>query len=325
MAASSDFPTDISSDPDEAAAQWLLRLREAAGTGRAPDMQRAFARWLEASARHRQAYERRLDEWNALEPLSDAYRRAVPVPACAMPARRRWLAGGLALAGAACAGAIAWRMLGEPAAGLQRTAVAAPGHSETLDLPDGTRIVLDSGARLSVRYQSGRRSVALQQGAAFFEVAHDPDRPFVVDAGLGEIRVLGTSFEIERADRSLTVSVLQGKVDVRDRAGDRARLGAGQGVRVWPAALGKVYPVEADRIASWRSGRLVFENTPLEDLADALARRGLARIRVAPEAAGLPVTLVMRTDDVDNALAALGDVLPVRLERRAGEMLVTRK
>jgi len=324
MVASRDISADISSDPDEAALQWLLRLREGARGPDAPRLQAAFSRWLQASAGHRQAYERRVDEWNALEPLAGAYRRFRP-PSVA-PARRRWMAGGLAAAGAACAGAIAWRLLvSDDGDAFQRSAHAAPGHPETLELPDGSRIALDSGARLDVAYRPGKRSVALHAGAAFFQVARDPDRPFVIDAGLGDIRVLGTSFEVDRGETAVTVSVLEGSVDVRDRAGGRTTLVAGQGVEVSRVALGPVRAVAPDRVASWRSGRLVFENVPLEEVAASLTRRGLARVRVAPEAAGLPVTFAMRTDDVDNALQALGDVLPVRLERRAGGILIVRR
>ncbi|SAI33334.1 inner membrane sensor protein [Bordetella ansorpii] len=323
MAASRDDFSEVSGNPDEAALQWLMRLREAGDGPSSAGLRRAFSLWLQADPAHRQAYEKRAAEWQALEPLAHRYRlAAAPAPS----ARRRWLAGSLVAAGAACAGVAAWQLLPRDGAiEFERTAETAPGRSETLELPDGSRIVLDASARVDVRYQARSRVVALQGGAAFFDVARDASRPFEVEAGWGRITVLGTAFEVERALDFTKVSVLRGSVGVRHEAGGSVVLTGGQGVSLQSRHMGAVRSVPADHVASWRSGRLIFEAMPLQQVADALVRRGLAQVRVAPNAAQLPVTFVVRTDDVDSALQALPDVLPVRVQRHGAEIRVARR
>lgn len=323
MAASRDDFGEVSGDPDEAALQWLMRLREVGDSAASAGVRHAFSLWLQANPAHQRAYEARMAEWGALEPLADRYRVA-DIPAA--PARRRWLTGGLVAAGVASGGIGIWRLL--PQADrieLERTAEAAPGRSETLELPDGSRIVLDAGARVDVRYLAQRRKVVLYAGAAFFDVARDSSRPFEIDAGLARVHVLGTAFEVERTPAVTTVSVLRGSVAVRRDTGESAVLAAGQGVNLQSHLMSAVHTVPADHVAAWRDGRLIFEAVPLQQLANALVRRGLAQIVVAPNAAHLSVTLVVRTDDVDSALQALPDVLPVRVQRFGAELRVTRR
>jgi transmembrane sensor len=96
----------------------------------------------------------------------------------------------------------------------------ARGEIRQLNLADGTRVTLDTLSRVSVRYGSDTRLVSLEAGEALFEVAKDPGRPFIVQAGNVHVRAVGTAFVVDRrSDASVDVIVTHGVVDVWREAG----------------------------------------------------------------------------------------------------------
>lgn len=110
------------------------------------------------------------------------------------------------------------------AAGARGTAHRARPHRHHPDrrnrvvaLADGSRLAVGAGSNVDVRLGKDRREVVLDRGQAFFEVAHDPARPFYVIAGRAEIRVTGTRFDVRRVGDNVQVSVLDGRVEVRRR------------------------------------------------------------------------------------------------------------
>lgn len=96
------------------------------------------------------------------------------------------------------------------------------GHYLSLNLDDGTKVWLNAGARLEypAAFLRGERRVKVT-GEAMFDVAHDADRPFVVETFACDVRVLGTKFAVEAdASRGLfSASLLRGSVRVEDRTG----------------------------------------------------------------------------------------------------------
>ncbi|WP_289240927.1 FecR domain-containing protein [Delftia sp.] len=139
-----------------------------------------------------------------------------------------------------------------------------PGEVREAELPDGTRVTLNFSSRLQVRYYPRRRETVLDQGEAFFQVAADRSRPFTVDSGASQVRVVGTAFNVRAGPPALVVKVLEGKVELRpDRhAADDRRLllGAGAGMSV-DARDGTQHPLAAgaDTVGDWRSGQMVFQ------------------------------------------------------------------
>ncbi|MBN7823177.1 FecR family protein, partial [Bowmanella yangjiangensis] len=188
-----------------------------------------------------------------------------PIPAERPAPRRRWRS----LAAAACLVLLAllpaWLDVSPDGA---LTLVSGPQTPREVTLEDGSRIHLNCNTRLEVRLLAERREVELVQGQAFFEVARDVQRPFRVQAGEGSVQVLGTRFDVRRGRELLAVSVESGRVALQPRAdaplvellaGDRAVYDGSRGTLLRSR-------VADGEVASWRSGRLVFQQWPLAQL-----------------------------------------------------------
>src|SRR5262249_27512759 len=103
-------------------------------------------------------------------------------------------------------------------------------------LPDGSRVTLGAHSEIEQRFSANERRVVLTGGEAFFEVTHNPPRPFFVEAGQANVRVTGTKFNVSQRQSGVAVAVLEGEVHVAsDRAvtgSDMRILHAGQSVEV---------------------------------------------------------------------------------------------
>jgi transmembrane sensor len=201
------------------------------------------------------------------------------------------------------------------------TAVAyetSKGERRTVELADGSSIVLNGGTRLTVRLDGDSRDVALTQGQALFDVAHDASRPFTVAAGDRTVRVLGTRFDVRRLDGQVAVSVARGAVEVRPTAGSEGkayRLRPGQNfARAEGAAEAQVGAVETAEVGAWTSGRLVYRSAPLQFATP---------IRLAdPSLAEAPISGVLVLDDQRSVIRRLALLVPVSaLPSEAGIVL----
>jgi transmembrane sensor len=192
---------------DAAAAEWAIRIdRHLTESERA-----ALEEWLSADSRRTGALARAQAGWIYLD-RSQVYRTAGELRE--VPTARRWRmaipwASAAAVLVAVATALWAWQ-------GYSRTHVAtARGEIRQLNLADGTRVTLDTLSRVSVRYGSATRLVSLEAGEALFEVAKDPARPFIVQAGNVRVRAVGTAFVVDRrSDASVDVIVTHGTVDV---------------------------------------------------------------------------------------------------------------
>lgn len=211
------------------------------------------------------------------------------------------------------------------AAATYRTQV---GQMDSLRLPDGTRVVLAPGSELRVPagYGATSRTVALT-GEALFDVIHHVERPFTVRAGAAVILDLGTTFSVRsRETDEVRVVVTVGSVLLRAeaaadsgvilRAGDRGVL-AGDGTTLAQRAV-----VSEDDVA-WTTGRLVFRDAPIDDVAAELRRWYGIELRVAdPALAQRHVTATFAGEDVQQVLAVLELVLGARIERRGDTAVI---
>ena len=168
----------------------------------------------------------------------------------------------------------------------------------------------------------------LLAGSAFFAVARDTERPFVVQAADVQVTVLGTRFEVALEEDAVLVAVDAGRVQVRDGSGARHELGAGQMLRLAPGQTAAVQTVAA--VAAWREGWLDFQNTPLAEVARRLERYSLQPLRVEPDAAALPVLGRVRIAAAQGWLRMLPRTLPVSVQEEeqgpgTGRTLVIRR
>ncbi|MEJ1963522.1 MAG: FecR domain-containing protein [Gammaproteobacteria bacterium] len=88
------------------------------------------------------------------------------------------------------------------------------GGLASVPMEDGSRITLNTDSQIRVDLTVKERRVELQQGEAFFEVAHDASRPFIVRAGNKRVIAVGTRFSVRREANDVRVVVTEGKVRV---------------------------------------------------------------------------------------------------------------
>ena len=161
---------------------------------------------------------------------------------------------------------------------------------------------------------------------AFFRVAKDPARPFIVKVGATTVAAVGTAFNIRRAGERVVVGVSEGTVKVDARAATAqaqpertvirtARLGVGQQLS-FDAADGSasIQIVDVIGIAAWREGLLQYRDEPLRSVIADLTRYSARDIVIAnPQIADLRITGTVFANDVDNWLQSLETALPVRV------------
>ncbi|MBL8555385.1 MAG: FecR domain-containing protein [Phenylobacterium sp.] len=279
----------------------------------------AFESWLGEHPSHPRAYEAVEQVWGDLD--------AAPASAATNVARLRsrtgrravlWAGGGAVAASLAAAAIAVWPGL-EGGTGRTRVIDTAPGERQVVALADGTRITVNGGSHLSATLGRRERRVVMADAEAVFDVAKDPGRPFLIDAGEREIRVVGTEFNVLRQGDDVTVAVRRGVVEVRPTHEVRpvARLTKGQALtHRHGVAADTTARVDPDAALAWTTGRLVFQGQRLDEVARVLSRYPGRRIEVAADAAALPVTATLSIGTQEAMLDSLAAFLPVRVERQ---------
>lgn len=311
---------------DEAVA-WLVRQDAEPLT---PEARAEFERWLEADPLHRLAYERVRRVWAEMGQLpvaavtDDRKSRSRPVPGSsghsgriAVPARGR--SRRHVLAGSALAACVALFVMILAGSGLsvrwQSDYYTEVGEMRTVKLPDGSLAYLNTGSALRLDFEGGQRNVHLLAGEAEFQVAHDPDRAFVVRTRHGTAEALGTDFVVRRMEANTRVSVLENRVRVTSPEGREASsrqviLEPAQRVQLGPEGLGTVEPVSLKAANAWRRGKVIFENRPLEEVIIEVNRYHSGWIRIlGDDLKRLSVNGVFRIDDSEDVVTALEESL----------------
>ncbi|HKR88956.1 MAG TPA: FecR domain-containing protein, partial [Phenylobacterium sp.] len=193
---------------------------------------------------------------------------------------------------------------------------APPGQTRQLRLADGTQVHLNAGSHIAVHVDRASRRVQMADAEAVFDVAHDPRRPFLIRVGDQEVRVVGTQFNLRRRDRRVVLTVRRGVVEVRplgDASAAPTRVTVGQQlVHVDGASSSLVRAADAEEAFGWTSGRLIYRNAPLGEVAADLQRRYARPVRVADaETAQIRFSGVLTLDDEAAVLRRLGAFAPV--------------
>jgi len=295
------------------AIDWHLRLAEAD-----TDLWHAFAEWLEADPAHRDAYERVAIDDRLLDdrPL-DRAPIAIPGPPPVPPRRRApiWAWGsGIA---AMIVGAIGLHAYLGPEASAPYVVEAPATASRELALADGTRIVLNAGARL--RLDRDRPRIAmLERGEALFEVHHDGSDPFRVEAAGRTIEDIGTVFDVAARGTALRIAVAEGSVAFR--SGDNhIVLKPGMVVSATADDRVELRQVDPATIGGWRSGHVDFDDLRLTDIAEQLRLSNGLDIAIAPSLAQQRFSGVLRSDrGNDDMVRSLALLSGTRAVPRAG-------
>lgn len=200
----------------------------------------------------------------------------------------------------------------------------APGQTRTLMLDDGSRVDLSGGTSLIVRLGTARRVVSMQAGEAFFTIAPDAARPFIVETGDGRVQVLGTAFDLSQTRDGLEIEVHHGRVafgrnglfaDAIDLlAGDQAELNDG--------VVSSVKHFDLDA-GDWRSGWLQTDSVTLGGLAQRLSRRHGITVSVDPALADNRIAGRFRLNDPETLLRSLSVIHGFAVTRSDAGLLVS--
>lgn len=308
----------------EQATRWHLRLRESTD----PAIRGAYDAWLSSEPHHPAAMSEVERVWGAVrQPAIDlaqdlAHSATVPTIARARPDRRRRSYYAVALAASVLLVAgLSWLQFGGYDR-LRSDAYTSVGEMRRLILEDGSIVTLNTDTALSFNLDASRREVKLLRGEAYFEVAHDPARPFVVDSSAGSARVLGTAFNIQLDRDQMRVSVVDGNVSVS--SGDSSAVLA-KGQSAW-MRNGAIEP-EADRnavaVKAWQRGQIVFYRAPLSEVVAELGRYRHGVVMIRGEALRrMPVSGAFDVTDPDEGLRLMRETLGVRSLRLGGWITV---
>lgn len=192
------------------------------------------------------------------------------------------------------------------------------GERREIELPDGSVIQLNADSAVQVSYSPGARTVMLERGEAFFDVARDYQRPFEVFAGSQTVRVLGTAFNIDRQSEVFELSVFEGRVQLFDDATDEAPVFT-RDTRVTQHADGNrlVEALSGDPAPDWTSGWLETYSMSIPRLAEELQRYSDKQIELDPSLQQLAITGRFRLDtprEVLTNLAVLYDLELIETE-----------
>ena len=310
-----------------AAAEWLVRRDR----GLSAAEQDAFFDWLAADPRHAEwlaLHRSTVGEFNALATWRPEHSQA-PNPDLLAPRRRRvyWLAPAVIAAAASIVLGLGWWTRASRA-----PVVVTAGEPELRRrfLEDGSVVDLNRGSIVTTTFTGAERRAAIMKGEAYFTVASDPARPFVVSAQGVIVRAIGTAFSVRLDTTVIEVLVTEGRVGV-DHGGSRLEVDAGHRALVpldakLAPSVTAVTPGAAAQQLNWQSQLLDFSSAPLAIAIAEFNRRNRVQFVLADEALGaLPIVASIRSDNVAGFAKFLAAAPGVEVEQRSDTEIVIRR
>lgn len=317
------IPDDIA----EQAADWIVRLTAGDATER-EQAQSGFEVWKKQHPLHAEAAASlqqvigRVNEVRATthgnpEPAHAALKAAL---AEGNRSRRRFRKTVATLVVACALLLPAWQLLQiYPPAYLMADLRTTTGQWQTHDLPDGTRITLNSISAVNLHFDIERRILELIKGEILVDVAQDTDRPFLIETAEGSIQALGTRFVVDRHEQTTTLTMLESKVSVQtaeqraEHSHESTLVQAGERIHITAQGVSAIETIDTRTISdAWQYRHLVVQNRPLTEVLDELNRHRRGHILYdRAQLQGIDMAVVLPLDDTDRALQLLIDSLPM--------------
>ncbi len=307
---------DTATEIDAEAARWILRLDR---DGHTPELDRDLDTWLHSDPRCRGAFLRAEAAWGVMDRLGwDGASAPSPASHPIITRRQALIGGGIA---AGLVAACAW--------------VLRPSHYTTqvgevrrLPLHDGSVAEINTASSIQVSLNPDKRIVRMNQGEAWFQVARDKARPFVVEAGSVRVRAVGTAFSVRRRQNGADVMVTEGVVETWTEGSDDkpVRLTAGEKAYVSEAdPVNRILsaPSEIDRELAWRSGNIDLAGESLADAVAEFNRHNRRKLVIAdPAIAQEPLYGVFHANDPQGFAQAVQVSLDVRVTMGDNQILI---
>ena len=347
------------------AALWIMRAED---NDMSAAQQQEFKTWITSSDQHREAYTRLIALWGSLDILEELNDHAAAVDHQQSPKNTTPTSGpnlwerlvgqrpftigtytvsafaSIALVGILGLGYQFINNLNQLHQGSYTTAL---GEQQTIDLPDGSAIQINTNSQVEVSYTETARIIRLVHGEAYFDVAPNKQKPFSVYAGNGVVTAVGTAFSVFLDNDKIDVIVEEGSVALASRPGglnlSRSNLNRSnssvnnsiaQANNQLEAPLGEitagqkavfektveslemVAPAAMQRKLSWLQGRLSFAGEPLSVVVASVSRYTGVTIDIDdPGLRQLPIAGSFNVGEVDAMIEALEIMIDLRIER----------
>lgn len=224
-----------------------------------------------------------------------------------------------------------WQEHSIPDVIVQNQLITAKGSKGRFSLPDGSVVWLNSETKLTYpsQFASDKRLVSLE-GEAYFEVAKDTKKPFVVQVGEIDVEVLGTSFDLDSyaSGEFVKTALLNGSVKISGKTLKAP-------VYLKPNELFKyrksdqatsVEEAKAGLYADWIKDRLVFDNDCLSDILISMEGRYNMEIDCPkPFAASTRLSFTIRQESIEEVMEAMSQIAPIRYEIKRGKVHIWQK
>jgi transmembrane sensor len=180
------------------------------------------------------------------------------------------------------------------------------GERVTHVLADGSQVTLNTNTELRVIEWDKSRRIAIDRGQAFFVVAKDAAKPFIVEVGNARVTAVGTQFDVRREAQNIAVALTEGRVRLSQQGAQAVEMSAGSVATIANSDAWQVQVMNTQALTSWRDGRLIFEGEPLARVVAELNRYSHTQLSIADAALKtLPISGVFRTGDVTGFARAL--------------------
>ncbi len=202
----------------------------------------------------------------------------------------------------------------------------AVGEREVIELADGSRIELNTDAAVRLELTANERRVQLLRGEAWFDVAHDASRPFVVEGGRARVQVLGTRFGVSRQGERTRVQLAEGRVEASVEGAGKVSLAPGEAVEAGPGYLSEVQRFDPAAAFAWRQRQLVFRQQPLGEVVAELNRYWPGHVLISDSVLERKaVSGVFEIDKPQAVMQALQLTLGLRVDHYSPYLTVLRK
>jgi transmembrane sensor len=194
------------------------------------------------------------------------------------------------------------------------------GEIRHVPLDDGSIATLNTGSEVDVVFGGERRDIHLKQGEAWFQVAKNAARPFLVETGPIRVLAVGTAFSVRRREAGADIAVTEGVVEIwsEDSLSQRTRLVEGQSVFLADQAHAQdlvVSTASGEHMLAWRSGRIELVDEALGDAIAEFNRYNRRRIVLLDSSvAAKRLDGLFRTDDIDGFARAVNAAFDIPVD-----------
>src|SRR5574344_1122464 len=188
-------------------------------------------------------------------------------------------------------------------------------------LPDGSKVILDAKTKLDIKYFSDKREINIIEGKALFDVTSNPNKPFIVNANMIKVEVLGTNFEVKNEIDKIVVDVINRKIKVKQNKNNEfqqlAILTKGKHISFDKQSKKVILKdIDINNIASWKDGILFFQDYSLEKAINEFKKYQDINITIQKDIKNYTVSGSFSIHEIDKFIFALTKIYPIKVDNK---------